>query len=289
MRLIAIDGNSQKLDGGSMFGNCPRALWERWIPPDAKHRIDLACRALLIETNEGKRVLCEAGVGTFFPPELRARYGVQESDHMLLENLRRNGIEPESIDAVVLSHLHFDHVGGLLTPWEEGKAPGLVFPKAHYVIGRRAWERAQAPHPRDRASFIADFPAILQAGAGGRIELLEDGQGSAILGEAFSFTFSDGHTPGLVATRFTYGEHAVTYPGDLIPGRFWVHAPITMGYDRYPELIIDEKANLLQRLTDDGSWLFFTHDPTVSASRVRKDARGRFEVYDECAGAPVFA
>lgn len=38
----------ERLDGGAMFGNCPRVVWEKWCPPDEQHRIDLACRALLV-------------------------------------------------------------------------------------------------------------------------------------------------------------------------------------------------------------------------------------------------
>ena len=53
--LFSVCGNSQKLDGGSMFGNAPRALWQRWAPPDEENRIDLACRCLVVR--EDDRVL----------------------------------------------------------------------------------------------------------------------------------------------------------------------------------------------------------------------------------------
>ncbi len=87
MKLWSLLGNSQKLDGGAMFGNAPKALWARWMAVDADNRIDLACRALLASPLSGKTVLFETGIGAFFPPPLRARYGVVEDRHVLLDSL----------------------------------------------------------------------------------------------------------------------------------------------------------------------------------------------------------
>jgi glyoxylase-like metal-dependent hydrolase (beta-lactamase superfamily II) len=139
MKLWSILGNSQKLDGGAMFGNVPRAMWEKWIAPDEAHRIPLACRALLADGLNGKRVLFETGIGAFFEPKLRERFGVQESRHVLLDSLVAAGFADADIDVVVLSHLHFDHAGGLLAPWREGEAPSLLFPNATFVVGADCW------------------------------------------------------------------------------------------------------------------------------------------------------
>ncbi len=126
MQLWSINGNSQKLDGGAMFGNAPKAMWSRWIAPDELNRIPLACRCLLVKDLDGRNVLFETGIGAFFEPSLRERYGVVESHHVLLESLAAAGVSHEDIDVVVLSHLHFDHAGGLLAAWEEGKTPQLA-------------------------------------------------------------------------------------------------------------------------------------------------------------------
>ena len=87
MKLWSIQGNAQRLDGGAMFGNAPKAVWSRWIVPDERNRIPLACRAMLLREPTGRSVLCEAGVGAFFPPKLRDRFGVAEAEHVLLANL----------------------------------------------------------------------------------------------------------------------------------------------------------------------------------------------------------
>jgi glyoxylase-like metal-dependent hydrolase (beta-lactamase superfamily II) len=277
VRLFSIEGNRQRLDGGAMYGNVPRALWSRWTPPDADNRIDLACRALLVEDLVGRRVLFETGIGAFFEPKLKDRYGVLEDEHVLLRSLAARGLSHEQIDAVVLSHLHFDHAGGLLAAYCDGAAPALLFPNARYVVGRRAWERARRPHPRDRASFV---PALVELlAASGRVELV-DGERTATLGDEVRFDSSDGHTPGLLLAEIG-GDGGVAFCSDLIPGRPWVHLPVTMGYDRYPEQLIDEKRAFLEDKIARGVRLFFTHDPECALATPVRERSNRFGVADE--------
>jgi glyoxylase-like metal-dependent hydrolase (beta-lactamase superfamily II) len=272
-RIWSIEGNTQRLDGGAMFGNAPRAVWERWIPPDERHRIPLACRALLVEEPSGRRVLCETGIGAFFSPKLRDRYGVVEAEHVLLASLARAGVRHEDVDVVVLSHLHFDHAGGLLAAWEEGVVPRLLFPKATFVVGAEAWIRANYPHPRDRASFIPELADLLTQS--GRLEIVK-GEKSDALGSDYRLHRSDGHTPGLVLTEVPSADGPILFAADLVPGRAWVHAPITMGYDRYPEQLIDEKTALFSELVARAGRLFFTHDHEVAMSRLVREDSGKY-------------
>lgn len=273
MQVFSVEGNTQRLDGGAMFGNCPRAVWAGWAPPDEQNRIRLACRSMVVREDSGRTVLIEAGIGAFFEPKLRERFGVQEPEHVLLRSLAEVGVRPEDVDVVVLSHLHFDHAGGLLSVWSPEAAPRLVFPRASYVVSERAWARAVQPHARDRASFIPGLQDMLLGT--GRLEQVT-GERSATLGERYSFTLSEGHTPGLMLTRVEGPAGPVTFLGDLVPGVPWVHLPITMGYDRYPELLIDEKEALLSRVVAEDGWAFYTHDPEVAASKVRRSPQGKF-------------
>jgi glyoxylase-like metal-dependent hydrolase (beta-lactamase superfamily II) len=274
--LSSAQGNSQRLDGGAMFGNAPKPMWERWIAPDEHNRIPLACRCLVVRDGD-RIVLCEAGIGAFFEPALRARYGVVEERHVLLESLAELGIHPDDVDVIVLSHLHFDHAGGVLSAYEPGTAHSLAFPRATYVIGHEAWQRAVTPHARDRASFIPGLTELLERT--GRLELVSSDR-SAVLGAGYRFHRSNGHTPGLLLTEITMPAGPLLFAADLIPGAAWVHLPITMGYDRYPELLIDEKAGLLSDLLARHGRLFFTHDPQVALGTVAKNNSGRFHVVD---------
>ena len=272
--LTAISGNSQRLDGGAMFGNAPRMMWERWIAPDDQNRIPLACRCLLVRDGD-RNILLETGIGAFFEPAMRARYGVVEPRHVLIESLAAVGLAPGDIHVIVLSHLHFDHAGGALTEWAEGNPLALAFPNASYVVGEEAWQRAVSPHPRDRASFIPGLTDLIAAT--GRLERVT-GERSTLLGDGFRFHRSSGHTPGLLLTEVAMPDGPIVFAADLIPGAAWVHVPITMGYDRYPEMLIDEKAALLADLLARHGRLFFTHDPEIAMGTVAKDAKGKFHV-----------
>jgi glyoxylase-like metal-dependent hydrolase (beta-lactamase superfamily II) len=274
--LSSAIGNSQRLDGGSMFGNAPKLLWQRWIPPDDHNRIPLACRCLVVRDG-ARTILFETGIGAFFSPQLRERYGVVEPHHVLIDSLAALGIAPADIDVVVFSHLHFDHAGGALTAWSTVAPPELAFPRATYVVGAEAWQRAVSPHARDRASFIPGLTNLLASS--GRLELAA-AERAASLGDGFRFHRSSGHTPGLLLTEIAMPAGPVVFVSDLIPGRAWVHLPITMGYDRFPELLIDEKAALLGDLVQRGGRLFFTHDPEIALATVAREPSGKFHTID---------
>lgn len=279
-KIWSIEGNRQLLDGGAMFGNVPRLVWEKWIAPDIMGRIPLACRCLLIEV-DGLHILCETGIGAFFDPKMAARFGVQSPDrHLLRENLVQIGIPPEKIDYVILSHLHFDHAGGLLPTHQEMQQghKDLIFPNARFVVGKEAWERALQPHARDRASFIPQLTDLLKQS--GRLLMYPQDPLPAALSGRIQFLTTSGHTPGQLHTLFRGDRETAFFCGDLIPGRPWVHLPITMGYDRYPEQLIDEKAAIYQRATAENWLLFFTHDPAISGSHVVRSGNDKYEPTD---------
>jgi glyoxylase-like metal-dependent hydrolase (beta-lactamase superfamily II) len=273
-KIWSILGNSQMLDGGAMFGNAPKALWNRWISADDQNRIPLACRALLIQETSGRLILCEAGIGAFFDPQMKKRFGVQEQEHILVQNLAKLGISPDQIDVIVLSHLHFDHAGGVLSAYQENQPLSLIFKNAHYVIGKEAWDRAMQPHERDRASFIPELCPLLEQTQ--KIELVE-GLKSKVLGDDYLFVKSDGHTPGQLHLLIK-AKQPILFCGDLIPGTPWVHLPITMGYDRFPERLIEEKKELLSTLLKQQARLFFTHDHHCAMAEFECQNSGKYAV-----------
>ncbi len=276
MFASVVRGNSQRLDGGALFGNAPRALWSKWHEPDELGRIALACRGLLLQGACGN-VLLETGIGTFFPPEQRERYGVVESEHVLLSSLHALGLGEDDINTVILSHPHFDHAGGLLDSYDANRGARLLFPNAKYIVSETAFERACSPHTRDRASFIPELPHLLRQS--GRLTLVASDQHCVEeLGTSFEFTQTNGHTLGMLHTTVK-GEHeSIYFCADLIPGQAWVRPSISMGYDRFPELLLDEKKLVLERAESSGQFLYLTHDPDVAMARVTRDREGKYVI-----------
>ena len=267
----SLKGNSMKLDGGAMFGNAPKALWQKWTAADDLNMIDIGSRSLLVETPHHK-VLFETGAGAYRPPEMRRRFQVVEDAHVLLESLSAVGVTHDEITHVILSHLHFDHSGGLLKQFEDDRAPiELLFPNASFITGRTQFERSASPHIRDRASFIPHLDRLLKES--GRLELKSDQDVMTLDDLEIRFMESHGHTPGMLLSQIRVKDVKVLFVGDIAPGYPWINLPITMGYDRNPELLIDEKARILEKAFHDNSWIFFTHDFDYAAAKLSFDDR----------------
>ena len=274
MRINSVIGNSQKLDGGAMFGHVPKAMWSKWIQPDEQNRISLACRALLIQEGNNN-ILLETGVGAFFEPSLKERYGVEESSHVLLASLNKIGVSDADIDFIILSHLHFDHAGGLLSQWQVGEPSRLLFPNAKYLVSKAGWERACSPHVRDKASFIPSLNKLLADSE--RLVIIDD-EFCNLLGDRYRFTVTNGHTPGLLHTIIESPEEdPIIFASDLIPGTPWIHLPVGMGYDRLAELLMDEKKRMLDLAIKRHARLFYTHDSAIAMSHIDQDEYGKFK------------
>lgn len=266
--FIVIRGNSMRLDGGTMFGNAPKALWQKWIQADERGMIDIASNCLLVKTGK-HNLLFETGCGAYLSPDMKARFAVKEDTHMLLHALEEQGLCDSDISHVVLSHLHFDHIGGLLSAWEPDRESDLLFPNALFVVGEENFKRSKSPHHRDRASFIPGLSEKLQAT--GRLVLKQGGDRLVVGCLTIEFFQSHGHTPGMLVSRIQAPGGTVIYTGDLVPGLPWVNLPITMGYDRFPEGLVDEKREMLDRAVAEDALLVFPHDPVHVAARVELD------------------
>jgi len=264
--LYPIETGRFYLDGGAMFGIIPRPLWEKLNPPDARNRIELASRALLLVGNE-RKILIDNGNGTKFTEKQIDIYGLDTTSSDLLSSLRSRGVNPSDITDVILTHLHFDHAGGS-TQRANGKLIP-AFPNATYYVQRAHWEQALHPTEKDRGSFMPDD--FLPLKDHGVIKFIE---GEGELFPQISFVVTNGHTTAQQLPKITDGSKTLLYGCDLFPTTSHIPLPYIMGYDLRPLTTLEDKKRVLSAAVEEEWTIFFEHDPKTVAGKVKRTDKG---------------
>lgn len=247
-----------------MFGIIPQPLWSKTNPPDERNRIDLACRCLLIE-HDDRNVLVDVGIGTKWDERGRDIYNIHDQDPGLAGALGQLGLSRESIDDVIVTHLHFDHAGGL-SRYADGSDGRIVptFPEATHWVQRRNWSWAHEPSPRDEGSYREQDFACLERSDAPELRLV-DGIDEILPG--IEVLPLHGHTFGMQAVKIETDEHVFVYLADLIPTTSHMADAYVMGYDLQPLETVEEKREMLHRASRNDWILFFEHDPYQAFAR----------------------
>lgn len=262
-----INAGQYRLDGGAMFGVVPRTMWERLFPPDEKNRILMALNTLLL-VGEGRVVLIDTGSGDKFTEKYANIYAIDYSEHSLLKSLAEHNIQPEDVTDVVLTHLHFDHVGGASYYTAEGEL-NLQFPNAAHYVQKKQLEWSQKRFEKDRASYLSEnIRPLLESD---QLKVLS-GEGDLLPG--VEILLSDGHTFAQQMLLISDGQQKLFYAADLIPTSAHVPLPWVMAYDLAPMKTIVEKKEILQRAVTEDWMVFFEHDPKISCARIKKTEKG---------------
>ena len=264
-RVEVVPGGEFCLDGGAMFGVVPRSLWQRVAPPDAENRVRLNANCLFVE-GAGERVLVETGMGDKWPPRLAEMYGVRRAPTLAESLFERAGCRPEDVTVVVNTHLHFDHAGGNTRLGGGGRAVP-TFPNARYLVSRDEYEHAQAPHERDRASYLPENWRPLAES--GQLEL-KPADYEVLPGLRLETV--PGHSRTMQCVRLERGGRTLYGFADLVPTRAHVPLAWVMGYDLYPVETVEAKRRLLPLAAREGWLCLFYHDPEAPLARVVEDA-----------------
>ena len=253
-----------RLDGGAMFGVVPRTLWSRFCPPDEQNRIRLNMNCLFVETPQ-ERILVETGIGDKWTARQSDIYGIDRR-RPLRESVREaTGCAPEEITIVVTTHLHFDHAGGNTMLDETGR-PVPTFPNARYFVSRDEHAHAEAPHERDRASYLPENWKPLEES--GQLEL-KPADYEVVPG--LQMETIAGHSHTMQCTRLERGGQILFGFADLVPTRAHLQPAWVMGYDLYPVETLEAKKRLLPQAARENWLCLFYHDPDQPLCRLAEE------------------
>lgn len=255
---------SFRLDGGCMFGSVPKNFWSRNIPADTENCIPLVCRSLLIRTGS-RTILLDVGLGNKWSEKLQSIYGIKLEDPTSL------GFRSEEITDVILTHLHFDHAGGI-SYFDSAGALQLTYPQARIHLQVANWEHAQHPTPKDRASYL---PENIEPLKGANLQLC-DGSVEVIPGIIVHRV--DGHTPGQQWIEVVGDSQRIFFPTDLIPTSHHLPLAYHMGYDVCAQTLLKEKLSFLERASHQDVIVCFQHDADVALAKVGLTPKGQFGV-----------
>lgn len=270
VRVALIQAGTFRSDAGALFGPVPRILWNSLVTEeiDHDHRLLQALNCLLVETPAG-RVLVETGIGERVSDKVRDMRGYEGSP--IVPALAAAGFEPASVDVLAMSHLHFDHAGGLLL------ADGTrAFPRATIVAQRAEWEIALGDNPRLVASY--DQPEVRLVRSWGE-EGWADGEREILPG--VSVVPTGGHSAGhqaVVVRGEGGGARTLAFFGDLAMRPWAANPRWVSSFDDFPLDSVTVKASLFAQAADENWVVVLSHEPLTPIGRLVRDRdRFRFE------------
>ena len=267
MKIYPIETGNFKLDGGAMFGVVPKNIWQKTNPADSNNLIDMGMRCMLIEDGE-RLILIDTGLGDKQSQKFFGYYYLF-GNFSLDSSLAKHGFHRDDITDIFLTHLHFDHCGGVI---EFNAAKTMLqpaFKNAKVWSNESHWEWATNPNPREKASFLKENIQPIQES--GQLNFIHKKAKEQI---GFDVLFMDGHTEKQMLPKITYQDKTIVFMADLLPTIGHIPLPYVMGYDTRPLLTIQEKATFLNEAADNNYYLFLEHDASHELCTVQHTEKG---------------
>ena len=267
MKIYPIETGNFKLDGGAMFGVVPKTIWQKTNPADSNNLIDMSMRCMLIE--DGKRlILIDTGLGSKQSDKFFGYYHLF-GNFSLESSLAKHGFHRDDITDVFLTHLHFDHCGGVIE-WNSQKTLlQPAFKNAKFWSNDNHWKWALEPNPREKASFLKEN--INPIRESGQLNFITNNSLEQI---GFNVLFMDGHTEKQMLPKLSYQGKTIVFMADLLPTIGHIPLSYVMGYDTRPLLTIKEKAIFLKEAADNNYYLFLEHDAYNEICTVQHTEKG---------------
>jgi len=242
-----------------MFGVVPKTLWSRTQPADELNRIEAGLNCFVIDDGS-RRVLVETGIGVRHDEIVRQRLGMPDPPG-LRETLAAHGFEPDSIDVVINTHLHWDHVGGNTVDEHGRTVPAL--PNARYVAQAGELEHAREQHPRDAISYRrVNYDPLLEAG------LFDLMNGDGTVAPGIEVKVAKGHNRDMTIVLVRSRGETWCHLADLAMYAAQVTPAWVSGFDLYPLDGIDNKTRIIGEAARENWWCSFAHDPKAAFAKV---------------------
>jgi glyoxylase-like metal-dependent hydrolase (beta-lactamase superfamily II) len=271
--IHCISAGRYRWDGGAFFGVVPKTMWSRKTEADSLNRIPLSLNCYLIRTGD-HHVLIETGVGDKLDARARERMDLPPEQDPLPEILARQGFDPESIDIVINTHLHFDHCGGNTVV--TGNGPVAAFPRARYFAARGEWEHAHQRHPRDSVSYNdQNYDPLVESG---RMILVEEGR-EVVPG--IRMRPVPGHNRDMCIVTAVSGGRTFCFWSDLVPTAAHTQPTWVAAFDLFPLEVIDNKLLWLATAAREDWVCGFGHEPVHAFARIRPEPKTRFAAVPE--------
>ena len=255
-------------DGGAFFGVVPKTLWSKKIAADELNRIPLGFNCYLIRTGD-HTILVETGEGDKQDARARERMGLPPESEPLPETIARHGFDPEAIDIVINSHLHFDHCGGNTILCDGGARP--AFPRARYFASRGEWEHAHERLARDSVSYIdANYDPLVNTGQ----MTLVDGDYEVVPG--VWMRHAPGHNRDMRVITAESGGKTFCFLSDLVPTSHHTQPTWVMAFDLFPLETIENRIKWLGAAAKENWVCGFAHDHAVAFARIVPDPKIMF-------------
>ncbi|MEX2264037.1 MAG: MBL fold metallo-hydrolase [Bryobacteraceae bacterium] len=266
-RITLIREGVYHWDGGALFGVVPKTLWSRKLPSDEQNRVALAFNCYLIETG-GHTVLVETGGGDKMDARARERMKLSPVARPFTETLAAAGFDPERIDVVINTHLHWDHCG-----WNTVLRDGIPrpsFPQATYYTRRKEWEHAHERHPRDSVSYIdANYDPLVDSG---RMCLMDEDREIV---PGVRTHLAPGHNRDMMVVTANSGGKTFCFFSDLVPTLAHVTPTWVAAFDLFPLEAIDRKIQWFTTAARENWICGFGHDAGAAFARIAGE-NGRF-------------
>ncbi|WP_078555541.1 YtnP family quorum-quenching lactonase [Bacillus alkalicellulosilyticus] len=253
--LTWLRGGVTYLDGGAMFGVVPKALWHKKYPANDKNQIELRCDPILLQTGT-QNILIDAGLGNGRYTEKQLRnYGISEQSY-IEDDLHSIGLTTKDIDIVLMTHMHFDHVGGLAKVIDGNLVP--TFEHADIVVNEIEWNEMKNPNIRSKNTYWEQNWKPIE-------EKVTTFKGEHEVMPGVKMIHTGGHSAGHSIVMIENGEQKIIHMADIMPTHAHNHVLWVLAYDDYPMKSIEQKQIWMEGGMAQEVWFTFYHDACYRA------------------------